>query len=49
MNFMVNIFIFLLCNGEKVSCVYYDIMVKVLRIEFDGFRCKIVMNEIVIN
>ncbi|MCL3951223.1 hypothetical protein M4Z75_24050, partial [Escherichia coli] len=37
------------CNGERVSRVYHDTMVKALRIELDGLRRKIVMNKIVAN
>lgn len=49
MNFMANTITPLPCNGERVSRVYHDTMVKALRIELDGLRRKIVMNEIVAN
>lgn len=37
------------CTGDGVDRVYHDAMVKALRIELDGLRRKIVMNEIVAN
>ncbi|RWT96642.1 hypothetical protein [Raoultella ornithinolytica] len=37
------------CKGDGVDRVYHDTMVKALRIELDGLRRKIVMNEIVAN
>ncbi|HEC2568060.1 TPA: hypothetical protein R2K66_000935 [Raoultella ornithinolytica] len=37
------------CTGDGVDRVYHDTMVKALRIELDGLRRKIVMNEIVAN
>ncbi len=49
MNFMANTITPLPCNGERVSRVYHDTMVKALRIELDGLRRKILMNEIVAN
>ena len=49
MNFMANALLPLQCNGEKVCRVYHDTMVKALRLELDGLRRKIVMNEIVTN
>ena len=49
MNFMANTITPLPCNGERVSRVYHDTMVKALRIELDGLRRKIVMNKIVAN
>ncbi|MDM3271654.1 hypothetical protein [Citrobacter sp. Ce129] len=49
MNFMADTITPLPCNGERVSRVYHDTMVKALRIELDGLRRKIVMNEIVAN
>lgn len=37
------------CKGDGVDRVYHETMVKALRIELDGLRRQIVINEIVAN
>lgn len=37
------------CTGDGVDRVYHETMVKALRIELDGLRRQIVINEIVAN
>lgn len=49
MNFMANTITPLPCNGERVSRVYHDTMVKTLRIELERLRSRIAINEIVAN
>ncbi|EAP1549169.1 hypothetical protein CGN74_15875 [Salmonella enterica] len=49
MNFMANTITPLPCNGERVSRVYHDTMVKALRIELERLRSRIAINEIVAN
>lgn len=46
-NVMTHIITPLPCKGDGVDRVYHDTMVKALRIELDGLRRKIVMNEII--
>ncbi|HCI6317568.1 TPA: hypothetical protein NPO62_003086 [Klebsiella quasipneumoniae subsp. similipneumoniae] len=49
MNFMANTITPLPCNGERVSRVYHDTMVKALRIELERLRSQIAVNEIIAN
>lgn len=48
-NFIAHTPLPLPCDGDGVSRVYHDTMVKVLRIELERLRSQIAINEIVAN